>query len=147
VFDAGEVTMFMSSLIQLLKTPVNYEYHPVNDKERGVIRRLLLQSQKKIHADGTRMNGTIKIYRFRQYDIGADEFKLSSRMATLACIRRIHAELIRSSEREIEKRFLDADGMTDIISDDRLPGKPTSARRAPCDDASCLPLRQPRPAA
>jgi hypothetical protein len=50
------------------------------------------------------MNGKIKIYRFRQYDIGADEFKLSSRMATLACIRRIHAELIRSSEREIEKQ-------------------------------------------
>jgi hypothetical protein len=41
--------------------------------------------------------------------------------ATPACIRRIHAELIRSSEREIEKRFLDADGMTDIISADRLP--------------------------
>jgi hypothetical protein len=127
--------------------PVNYEHCAVKDKECGAIRRLLLQSQKKIHANGTRMNGTIKVYRFRQYDIGADEFKLSSRMATLACIRRIHAELIRSSEREIEKRFLDADGMTDIISADRLPGKSTSARRASCGDASCLPLRQPHPAA
>ena len=35
------------------------------------------------------MNGKIKVYRFRQYDIAADEFKLSSRMATLACIRRL----------------------------------------------------------
>lgn len=73
------------------------------------------------------MNGKIKVYRFRQYDIAADEFKLSSRMATLACIRRLNAQLIRSSELEIEKRLLDTDGMTEIISADRLPGQSAAA--------------------
>jgi hypothetical protein len=48
---------------------------------------------------------------------------------TPACTRRIHAELIRSSEYEIEKRFLDADGMTDIIPADRLPNDSPLARR------------------
>ena len=68
------------------------------------------------------MNTKTKVYRFRQYDIGADEFKLSARMATPACIRRIHARLIRSTELEIDKRHLDADGMTDIMFTDRAPG-------------------------
>jgi hypothetical protein len=60
-----------------------------------------------------------KVYRFRQYDVGADAFKLSGRMATQACIRRIHAQLIRSTELEIDTRHLDADGMTDIMFADR----------------------------
>ena len=42
-------------------------------------------------------------------------------MATPACIRRIHAQLIRSTELEIDKRHLDADGMTAIMYFDRLP--------------------------
>lgn len=56
---------------------------------------------------------------FGQYDIGADEFKLSERMATLACIRRIHAELIRSTELKIEKKDLNANGMTEVGFYDR----------------------------
>jgi hypothetical protein len=60
------------------------------------------------------MSTKTKVYRFRLYDIRAEEFKLSARMATQACIRRINAQLIRSSELEIDRRHLDADGMTDI---------------------------------
>jgi hypothetical protein len=50
-------------------------------------------------------------------------------MATLACIRRLNAQLIGSSEREIEKRFLDTDGMTEIIPADRSPSNSPLARR------------------
>ena len=50
---------------------------------------------------------------------GADAFKPSGRMATQACIRRIHAQLILSTELEIDTRHLDADGMTDIMFTDR----------------------------
>ncbi len=67
------------------------------------------------------MSTKTKVYRFRLYEIRAEEFKLSARMATQACIRRINAQLIRSSELEIDKRPLDADGMTDIIYADRVP--------------------------
>jgi hypothetical protein len=64
---------------------------------------------------GIGMSGTTKVYRFRLYDPAAEQFRLSARMATQACIRRIHAQLIRSTEMEIDKRHLDADGMTAII--------------------------------
>jgi hypothetical protein len=67
------------------------------------------------------MSTKTKVYRFRLYDITAEEFRLSARMATQACIRRIHAQLIRSTELEIDKRHLDADGMTDVIYADRVP--------------------------
>jgi hypothetical protein len=70
---------------------------------------------------GIGMNGTTKVYRFRQYDIAADEFRLSARMATHACIRRIHAQPICSTELAIDKRHLDADGMTAVMYFDRLP--------------------------
>ena len=56
-----------------------------------------------------------KVYRFRLFDIGNGEFKISTRMATRACIRRIHAELIRSSELEVDKKDLNADGMTEPV--------------------------------
>jgi hypothetical protein len=36
--------------------------------------------------------GRVKVYRFRLYDIASEDFKISARMATAACIRRIHAE-------------------------------------------------------
>ncbi len=48
--------------------------------------------------------GRAKVYRFRVYDIGSEEFKISGRMATAACIRRIHAQAIGQTE-------LDVDGM------------------------------------
>ena len=76
------------------------------------------------------MKGTIKVYRFRLYDIAAEEFRLSARMATQACIRRIHAQPIRSTELEIDKRYLDADGMTAIIYFDRLPDHSPWARQS-----------------
>jgi predicted RNA-binding protein len=46
--------------------------------------------------------GRVKVYRFRLYDIASEDFKISARMATHTCIRRIHAELIRSTELEID---------------------------------------------
>jgi hypothetical protein len=61
------------------------------------------------------MNGRVKVYMFRLFDIGNSEFKISTRMATRACIRRIHAELIRSSELEVDKKDLNADGMTEPV--------------------------------
>ena len=59
--------------------------------------------------------GKIKIYRFRLYDITSEEFKISNRMATAACIRRIHGEPIRASAIEIDKKDLNGDGMTQIV--------------------------------
>jgi hypothetical protein len=53
---------------------------------------------------------------------------ISARMATHACIRRIHAQLIRSTELEIDKRHLDADGVTGIMFTDRAPTNSPWAR-------------------
>ncbi len=72
-----------------------------------------------------------KIYRFRQYDVAADAFKLSRRMATQASIRRIHAQLIRSTELEIDTRHLDADGMTGHHAYRPLAGRFAMAALAP----------------
>jgi hypothetical protein len=58
--------------------------------------------------------GRVKVYRFRLYDIASEDFKISRRMATPACIRRIHAEIIKRSELEIDKRYLNSEGMTEI---------------------------------
>jgi hypothetical protein len=67
----------------------------------------------------TQRIGKVKVYRFRKYDIASDNFIISSRLATHACIRRIRAELIRSTELEIDKKDLNADGMTEIVFGDR----------------------------
>jgi hypothetical protein len=67
------------------------------------------------------VKGRAKVYRFRQYDIAADQFRLSARMATPTCIRRIHAQLIRSTEPKIDRRHLDNDGMTAVMYFDSLP--------------------------
>ena len=56
----------------------------------------------------------MKVYRFRLYDTASDDFKISARMASPACIRRIHAEIIKRTELEIDKRYLNSDGMTEI---------------------------------
>ena len=48
--------------------------------------------------------GRVKVYRFRLYDIASDEFRISNRMATAACIRRIHAEPIKRTSMEINRR-------------------------------------------
>ena len=66
----------------LLKTSLNHEHHPVKDKYCGEIDSFCFKCQKQMHADGHR--DETKVYRFRQYDIGADAFKLSARMATQA---------------------------------------------------------------
>ncbi len=58
--------------------------------------------------------GRVKVYRFRLYDIGSEDFKISNRMAAPPCIRRIRAEIIKRSELEIDKRYLNSDGMTEI---------------------------------
>jgi hypothetical protein len=60
------------------------------------------------------MTGRVKVYRFRLYDIASDEFRISNRMATAPRIRRLHGELLRRTEIEIDRRELDADGMTGI---------------------------------
>ena len=58
--------------------------------------------------------GRVKVYRFRLYDIASEDFKISARMATAACIRRIRGEIIKRTELEIDKRFLNGDGMTEV---------------------------------
>jgi hypothetical protein len=58
--------------------------------------------------------GRVKVYRFRLYDIASEDFKISARMATPACIRRIHAEIIKRTELEIDKQYVNSDGMTEI---------------------------------
>jgi hypothetical protein len=50
----------------------------------------------------------VKVYRFRLYDIASEDFKISARMATPACIRRIHGEIIKRTELEIDKQFLNS---------------------------------------
>ncbi len=56
----------------------------------------------------------MKVYRFRLYDIASESFKISARMATPACIRRIHAEIIKRTELEIDKQYVNGDGMTEV---------------------------------
>ena len=56
----------------------------------------------------------MKVYRFRLYDIASEDFQISARMATPACIKRVGAELIHRTELEIDKRYLNGEGMTEI---------------------------------
>jgi hypothetical protein len=58
--------------------------------------------------------GRVKVYRFRLYDVASDRFRLSNRMATPACIRRIRGEIIKRTELEIDRQYLNSDGMTEI---------------------------------
>ena len=67
------------------------------------------------------MTGRVKVYRFRLYDIASEDFKISRRLATPACIKRIRAELIHRTELEIDKKNLNADGMTEFGIVDREP--------------------------
>ena len=67
------------------------------------------------------MTGRVKVYRFRLFDIASEDFKISRRLATPACIKRIGAELIHRTELEIDKQDLDADGMTELGIVDRAP--------------------------
>jgi hypothetical protein len=93
------------------------------------VRRILAELPAgKASVYGVGMKGTTKVYRFRLYDIAADEFQLSACMATQACIRRIHGQFIRSTALEIDKRHLDADGMTAIMDFDSRPDHSPLAR-------------------
>jgi hypothetical protein len=56
----------------------------------------------------------MKVYRFRLYDVASEDFKISRRLATRACIKRIHAQIIKRTELQIDKRYLTSDGMTEI---------------------------------
>jgi hypothetical protein len=67
-----------------------------------------------MHSGRPQKTGRVKVYRFRLYDIAGENFQISARMATPACIRRIHAEIIKRTELEIDKRYLNSDGMTEI---------------------------------
>jgi hypothetical protein len=67
------------------------------------------------------VTGRVKVYRFRLYDIASEDFKISARMATPACIKRIGADLIHRTELEIDKKDLNADGMTELGIVDREP--------------------------
>jgi predicted RNA-binding protein len=48
--------------------------------------------------------GRVKVYRFRLHDVASDEFLILNRMATAACIRRIHAEPIKRTSMEIDRK-------------------------------------------
>ena len=94
------------------------------------------------------MIGRVKVYRFRLYDIASDDFKVSARMATGAFIKRVGGELVRSTELEIDKKHVNADGMTQFFCrDEELVNHVTAdGTRAqhylnpPC--AVCLPSRR-----
>ncbi len=58
--------------------------------------------------------GRVKVYRFRLYDIASENFKISIRLATPGCIRRIRAEIIKRTELEIDKQYVNSDGMTEV---------------------------------
>jgi hypothetical protein len=58
--------------------------------------------------------GRVNVYRLRLYDIASEKFKISDRMATPACIRRIRAEIIKRTELVIDKQYVNSDGMTEI---------------------------------
>jgi hypothetical protein len=58
--------------------------------------------------------GRVKVYRFRLYDIASERFRISNRMATPSCIRRIRGEIIKRTELEIDKQYVNSDGMTQI---------------------------------
>jgi hypothetical protein len=60
------------------------------------------------------MYGTVKVYKFRMYDIASEKFRVSSRMATYTCIKRINARPIQGSELEVDKKEVDRDGMTTV---------------------------------
>jgi hypothetical protein len=57
----------------------------------------------------------------RQRVVALDHGLAVQVLLTHACIRRINAQPIRNTELEIDKRHLDADGMTAVIYFDRLP--------------------------
>jgi hypothetical protein len=63
---------------------------------------------------GRNMNGTVKVYKFRKYDIASDCFLISNRMATRTGIKRINALPIKGTEMEIDRANADDDGMTEI---------------------------------
>jgi hypothetical protein len=60
------------------------------------------------------MNSTVKVYRFRKYDIASDAFKVSARMATRTCINRISGLPIKGTELKTNSANVDGDGMTEI---------------------------------
>jgi hypothetical protein len=78
----------------------------------------------------------VKVDRFRLYDIASEDFKISRQLATPACIKRIRAQLIRRTELEIDKKDLNADGMTEVGFYDREASRRTSSRR---EDLPALP--------
>jgi hypothetical protein len=66
-----------------------------------------------MHSRQQDKTGRVKVYRFRLYDAASENFKISARMATPACIRRIRGEIIKRTELEIDKQYVNSDGMTE----------------------------------
>jgi 3-isopropylmalate dehydratase small subunit len=56
---------------------------------------------------------SVKVYKFRKYDIDKDENIVSKRYATRACIDRLGGEIIEESERDAPDFALDSDGFYD----------------------------------
>ena len=71
--------------------------------------------------------GRVKVYHFRLYDVASEDFKISNRMATPACIRRIRGEIIKRTEPEIDKQYVNSDGMTVVGFDDREASRRASS--------------------
>jgi hypothetical protein len=94
------------------------------------------------------MTGRVKVDRLPLYDIANEDFKISARMVTHACIRDIRAELIRRTELEIDKKDLNAAEMQSVSAcllssisyDPKPPGHLASMRAA--DDFKTIRRRQ-----
>jgi hypothetical protein len=55
----------------------------------------------------------VKVYRFRLYNISADENEKSRRWGTREAIERIGGEVMEDTETEVDESDLVYDGMTD----------------------------------
>jgi hypothetical protein len=52
----------------------------------------------------------VKIYRFRLYDIASDDFKISTHMTRFSFIKQVIDKIIRNTELEIDKKYVNAEG-------------------------------------
>jgi hypothetical protein len=96
----------------MLARSVNYEKSFLRMKV--VECRLDFCSIPGMRSSRPQKTGRVKVYRFRLYDVAGESFKIFNRMATPACIRRIRGEIIKRTELEIDKQYVNSDGMTEI---------------------------------
>ena len=55
---------------------------------------------------------TETVFRFRKYDINGDDYVLSTRMATMLCIRQLGAEPVQGTSVLVDARLVDRNGWT-----------------------------------